>query len=57
MKKVNDPRVEKAMSRALECFDYILEVRPEPKYVEIVASVGGDVIRRRYYDNGMECDK
>lgn len=53
----NNDRVEAARAKALAVFDRILEVYPARGYVEIVASVGGDIVVRRYYDNGMEADK
>lgn len=54
---MRDRRIEAAEKKALAVFDYILEVRPAPKFIEIVASVGGDIITRRYYDNGEEYDR
>lgn len=54
---MKDKRVAEAEKKALEEFDYILEVRTAPSFVEIVASIGGDIVRRRYYDDGTECDK
>lgn len=53
----NNDRIEVARAKALAVFDRILEVYPARDFVEIVASVGGDIVVRRYYDNGMECDK
>lgn len=50
-------RVEAARAKALAVFDRIIEIHPEMGYVEIVASVGGDIVVRRYYDNGMETDR
>lgn len=55
-KELND-RCERARAKALAVFDYILEVRPSRDFVEIVASVGGDIVVRRYYDNGTETDR
>lgn len=54
---MKDKRVEKVQKKALEVFDRILEIYPARDFVEVVASVGGDIIVRRYYDNGIECDK
>ena len=45
-------RIESAKKRALEYFDYILETRPAKGFVEIVGSMGGDVLTFRFYDNG-----
>lgn len=50
-------RMEAARAKALTVFDYILEVRPAPNFIEIVASVGGDIVVRRYYDDGAETDR
>lgn len=50
---MNDTRVKRAKGKALECyFDYILEVRPCRDFVEIVGSMGGDVMTFRFYDSG-----
>lgn len=57
MAKKASPRVVEATRKARETFDRILDVYETRDFVEIIATVGGDVIRRRYYDNGMECDK
>lgn len=46
-------RIQMAEDKALECyFDYILEVRPCRDFVEIVGSMGGDVMTFRFYDSG-----
>ena len=57
MAKKASKKVVEATKKALEVFDRILDIYEAPDFVEIIATVGGDVIRRRYYDNGMECDK
>lgn len=57
MTKKASKKVVDATKKALEVFDRILDIYEAPDFVEIIATVGGDVIRRRYYDNGMECDK
>lgn len=50
---MNDTRIQRAKGKALECyFDYILEVRPCRDFVEIVGSMGGDVMMFRFYDSG-----
>lgn len=50
-------RIEKAKKQALEYMDFLLDVYSTPTFVEIVGSVGGDIIKRRYYDNGIVADK
>lgn len=55
--KDNNARIEAVRAKALAVFDRILEIHPEFDFVEVVASVGGDIIVRRYYDNGMETDR
>ena len=56
-KRPESTRVKQATKKAREVFDYILEVYEARDFVEIVARVGGDTVTRRYYDNGMECDR
>lgn len=36
----------------LKFLDYILEIIPEPDFVEVVGRMGGDTITYRVYDNG-----
>lgn len=57
MNSDNKARVEAAIKKACKVFDRIIEAHSEPDFVEIVASVGGDIIVRRYYNNGMETDR
>ena len=45
-------RIHNAETKALEYFDYIMETRPAKGFVEIVGSMGGDVLTFRFYDNG-----
>ena len=47
-----DKRVARAQEEALEYFDYLIETRPAPDFVEIVGCIGGDVLTRRFYDDG-----
>lgn len=54
---MTDKRVEAAKKKAKQVFDKILDVYAARDFVEITARVGGDVIVRRYYDNGMETDR
>lgn len=46
-----------AVEKAKKVFDKILDVYEARDFVEVTARVGGDVIVRRYYDNGMETDR
>ena len=41
---------------ALMYFDRIFNVKETPDYVEVLASIGDDVIIRRYYNDGSEYD-
>lgn len=50
-------RVRKAQDKALEHLDYILETIPTPDFVEIVGSVGGDVVTYRVYNDGSVYEK
>lgn len=50
-------RMREAKGKAKVVFDRILEAHEERGYVEVVASVGGDIIVRRYWDNGKETDR
>lgn len=52
-----DKRIAEAEKKAKKVFDKIIGVYSGKDFVEIMATVGGDVIVRRYYDNGTECDK
>ncbi len=50
-------RVREAKRKALEIFDRILDVYEERDFVEVWASVGGDFVVRRYYNDGREFDR
>lgn len=54
---MKDKRVAEAEKKARQVFDRILETHAERDFVEIVARVGGDVVVRRYYNNGKEYDR
>lgn len=45
-------RIEDAQDKALERLDYIMEIYPTADFVEIVGSVGGDIVTYRVYDDG-----
>lgn len=55
MKK--DERIARAQKEALEYFDYLLDTREAPDFVEIVGDIGGDVVTRRFYDDGTVAAK
>lgn len=48
----NKERVNKALDRALESLDYVMESHEEPDFVEVTGRMGGDVITYRVYDDG-----
>lgn len=52
MKKDTTERIRKALNKALESLDYILEAIPAPDFVEVVGRVGGDTVTYRVYDDG-----
>lgn len=45
-------RIQIAQGKALEDMDYLLETHATPDFIQITGSIGGDVITRRYYDDG-----
>lgn len=45
-------RTEKAKKRAKEFMDRILDVYTDRDYVEIVGTMGGDVLTFRFYNDG-----
>lgn len=49
---IKEERIAKAQKQALEYFDYLLGTRVAPDFVEIVGDIGGDVLTRRFYDDG-----
>lgn len=51
--KRSNERIERAQNIALEerGLDYILEVREGYDFVEVVGSIGGDVLKYRIYDD------
>ena len=55
MKK--ETRVKKAMELALERLDYIIDYHTAPDFVEVIGSMGGDVITYRIYDDGSIYEK
>ena len=52
-----ETKVQKAQDRALERLDYIMETYPTADFVEIVGSVGGDIVTYRVYDDGSMYEK
>lgn len=52
-----ETRIQKAQDRALERLDYIMEIYPTADFVEIVGSVGGDIVTYRVYDDGSMYEK
>jgi len=52
-------RCKKAIDRALneEGLDYTLEVFEAPDFVQIVGSIGGDIVTYRFYDSGLVVEK
>ena len=50
-------RIQVALNKANKVFDRILDVYAWADFVDITGTMGGDVIKRRYYDNGTECDR
>lgn len=55
--KKQSEKVKKAIERALEYMDYILEVTEWVDFVEIVGKMGGDTITERFYDNGLVVER
>ena len=49
-------RAEECRRKALMYFDRVYNVKETPDYVEVLASIGDDVIIRRYYNDGSEYD-
>ena len=45
-------KIKKAQDKAIEDMDYILDVFPEPDFVEVVGRIGGDTVTYRVYDDG-----
>lgn len=45
-------RVERALNKALEYLEHIIEYATAPEFVEITGRMGGDVITYRIYDDG-----
>lgn len=50
--QIRSERAEKAVNKAMDYFEIILDVREAPGFVEIVGDIGGDVLTRRFYDDG-----
>lgn len=50
--RMEEKRIKKAESRALENLDYILETTTAPDFVEIIGRMGGDTVTYRVYDDG-----
>lgn len=49
--RMEEKRIKKAESRALENLDYILETTPAPDFVEIIGRMGGGTVTYRVYDD------
>lgn len=43
--------------RALESFDYVMDCREVPDFVEVTGRMGGNVITYRVYDDGSICER
>lgn len=47
-----EKRTKRAQEIALQSVDYILETRTAPDFVDVVGSMGGDVVTYRVYNDG-----
>lgn len=48
---------KKILDEASERFDYIIEHRDSPDFLEVVGCIGGDIITYRYYGNGVVTER
>ena len=48
---------KKILEKAADRFDYIIEHRDGPDFLEVVGCIGGDVLTYRYYVNGIVTER